>query len=219
MVLKVLYRALRTSVGRKALVATSGLIFTAWCALHVLGNSAAFAGPAALDGYAAWLRRGFGVPLWGMRLALVAVVGVHAGLGLSLWRRARAARTLGYRHVSHASTSLASRAVRWCGLALGAFLVFHVLHVNFGVLLPGFVPGQVYENMARAFASWAMVGLYLLASVLVGVHLAHGFAAALSSLGWLAPSAATRRLGLVLAVPFVVGFAAAPLAMGLGVLP
>jgi succinate dehydrogenase cytochrome b subunit len=216
---EVLYRALRSSVGRKALVAASGLSFAAWCALHVLGNLAAFAGPAALDGYAAWLRRGYGVPLWGMRLALFTLIGAHAALGLLLWRRARAARTQPYRQITRSSTSWASRAVRWCGVGLGLFLVFHVLHVNFGVLLPGFQPGHVYENMARAFASWPMLTVYVLASLLVGVHLAHGFGAALSSLGWFAPSAATRRLGLALAVPFVLGFAAAPLALGLGVLP
>lgn len=217
--MEVLYRVLRTSVGRKALVAASGLSFAAWCALHVLGNFATFAGPAALDGYAAWLRRGFGVPLWGMRIALATLIGVHAALGLSLWRRARAARADRYRQISRRESSFASRAVRWCGVGLGGFLVFHVLHVNFGLLLPGFVRGQVYENMARAFASGPMLAVYLLASLLVGVHLAHGFGAALSSLGWLAPSATTRRLGLVLAVPFVLGFAAAPLALGLGVLP
>ena len=217
--MEVLYRALRTSVGRKALVAASGLTFAAWCTVHVLGNFAAFAGPAALDGYAAWLRRGYGVPLWTMRLALATVVVAHAGLGLLLWRRARAARTEPYRLISHAHSSLASRAVRWCGVGLGVFLVFHVLHVNFGLFLPGFVRGHVYANMARAFASWPMLTVYLLASLLVGVHLAHGFGAALSSLGWLASSATTRRLGLVLAVPLVLGFAAAPLALGLGVLP
>jgi succinate dehydrogenase cytochrome b subunit len=216
---EVLYRALRTSVGRKALVAASGLIFAAWCALHVLGNCAAFAGPEALDGYAAWLRRGLGVPLWGMRLALCSIVALHVVLGLSLWRRARAARGVSYRQISRASISFSSRVVRWCGLGLGAFLVFHVLHVNAGLLLPGFVRGHVYQNMARAFASPPMLGVYLLASVLVGVHLAHGLGAALSSLGWLAPSAATRRLSVVLAVPFVLGFAAAPLAMALGALP
>lgn len=217
--MEVLYRALRTSVGSKALVAASGLTFAAWCALHVLGNFATFAGPAALDGYAAWLRRGYGVPLWGLRLALGAVIGVHAALGLALWRRARAARTERYRLSPRVHVSLASRAVRWCGVGLGLFLVFHVLHVNFGLFLPGFVRGHVYANMARAFASWPMLAIYLLASLLVGVHLAHGFGAALSSLGWLSPSATTRRLGLILAVPFVVGFAAAPLALGLGVLP
>lgn len=217
--MEVLYRSLRTSVGCKALVAASGLIFAAWCALHVLGNFAVFAGPAALDGYAAWLRRGYGVPLWGMRLALATVIGAHAALALLLWRRASAARSQRYRQRSRTNTSLASRAVRWCGVGLGGFLVFHVLHVNFGLLLPGFVRGQVYANMARAFASWPMLALYLLASLLVGVHLAHGFGAALSSLGWFAPSATTRRLGLLLALPFVVGFAAAPLALGLGVLP
>lgn len=216
--MKALAAVLGTSVGHKALVAASGLTFSIWCALHVLGNGAAFAGSTALDGYAAWLRSAHAVPLWGLRLALSAVVGTHVVLGVVLWRRARAARGQPYRQPRRAAASLASRAVRWCGLGLGAFIVFHVLHINYGFWLPGFVRGHVYRNMLLAFASPLMLGIYLLASLLVGVHLAHGIGAALQSLGGVPVSKATRRVSIALAVPFVLGFAAAPLAMSLGVL-
>lgn len=216
--MKALVAALGTSVGYKALVAASGLIFAVWCALHVLGNGAAFAGAAALDGYAAWLRSGHSVPLWGLRLGLALVVGTHVALAVWLWLRARDARGAPYRQLRRPASAWASRAVRWCGVALAVFIAFHVLHVNYGLLLPGFVRGHVYRNMLQAFSAPLMVALYVLASLLVGVHLAHGLGAALSSLGWFAPSAGTRRLGVALAVPFVLGFAAAPLAMGLGVL-
>lgn len=217
--MEVLYRALRTSVGSKALVAASGLTFAAWCALHVLGNFATFAGPAALDGYAAWLRRGYGVPLWGLRLALLGVVTTHVALALALWCRARAARPSGYRQVRTVAAGLATRLVRWCGLGLGLFTVFHVLHINYGLGLPGFVRGQVYENLRLAFLSPAMAGVYLLGALLVGLHLAHGLAAALSSLGLLALSTWTRRLAALFGALLAAGFAATPLAMALGVLP
>lgn len=216
--MKGIVAVLATSVGRKALVAGSGLVFAGWCVLHVMGNAAAFAGPAALDGYAAWLRRGFGLPLWGLRLALLAVVGTHVGLALALWRRARSARPDGYQRSRAVAASFATRVVRWGGVALGLFTVFHVLHINYGLALPGFEPGRVYENLALAFASPAMTGLYLLAALLVGLHLAHGLAASLASLGWLAPSGWTRRLGALLAGLLVLGFAATPLGMALGVL-
>jgi succinate dehydrogenase / fumarate reductase cytochrome b subunit len=108
--------------------------------------------------------------------------------------------------------------LRACGVSIGAFSVLHVLHVNYGWWLPGFVRGQVYDNLVRAFASPLAVGVYVVASVLVGVHLAHGLGAALSSLGWLAPSPATRRGSAALAALFVLGFCATPVAMGLGVL-
>ncbi len=209
---------LATSVGRKALVAASGLVFAGWCALHVLGNAAAFAGPAALDGYAAWLRRGFGLPLWGLRLGLLAVAGSHVVLALALWRRARAARPAGYRLERALAPSFATRAVRWCGLALGLFTVFHVLHINYGVALPGFVRGEVYQNLQLAFRSPLMTAVYVLASLLLGLHLSHGLGAALSSLGWLPVSVWTRRLGAVAGALFVAGFAATPLGMALGVL-
>jgi len=208
---------LGTSVGAKALVAVSGLAFAAWCALHVLGNVAAFAGPAALDGYAAWLRGAYGVPLWCLRATLAAVVGAHMVLGLVLWRRARRAR--GERHrVRSVASHLPSRLVRWCGLALAIFLVFHVLHINYGLALPGFVRGHVYDNLKSAFASPLVVGVYLLASALVGLHLAHGAAAALSSLGVLPPSTGTHRAALLAGSLWCLGFAATPLAMALGVL-
>jgi succinate dehydrogenase / fumarate reductase, cytochrome b subunit len=214
-----LVAVLATSVGRKALVAGSGLVFAGWCALHVLGNTAAFAGQTALDGYAAWLRRGFGLPLWGLRLLLLAVVGTHVILAVALWRRARVARPQRYRQERAVAAGLATRLVRWCGVALGGFTVFHVLHINYGLALPGFVRGHVYQNLALAFASPVMTGLYVVAALLVGLHLAHGLAASLSSLGLLPPSTWTRRLAALFGSLLVVGFAATPLGMALGVLP
>jgi succinate dehydrogenase / fumarate reductase, cytochrome b subunit len=207
-----------SSVGYKALAASSGLLSAGWCALHVLGNAAAFSGPAALDAYAAWLRRGAGVPLWGLRCLLLVLFGAHVTLGLHLWRRAQAARPIRYRVSSAAATPLASRLLRGGGVALGAFIVFHVLHVNYGWLHPHFVRGRVYENLLVAFASPVVVAVYVLGSVLLAVHLAHGLSAAAASLGWRAPSVSSRRLALAFGAAIGIGFAAAPLAMGLGVL-
>ena len=207
-----------SSVGYKALLASSGLLAAAWCALHVLGNAAAFAGPAALDRYAAWLRKGAGVPLWGMRCALLVLVGAHVTLGLCLWGRAQAARPTRYRVSSAAATPLAARVLRWGGATLGAFVVFHVLHINYGWLHPHFVRGRVYENLLAAFASPVVVALYVLGALLVAFHLAHGLAAAASSLGWRPPSVTSRRVALAFGTAIGIGFAAVPLAMGLGVL-
>jgi succinate dehydrogenase / fumarate reductase cytochrome b subunit len=207
-----------SSVGKKALAASSGLLAAGWCALHVLGNATAFAGPAALDGYAAWLRKGASVPLWGMRALLLVLFGAHVSWGLWLWWRAKAARPTRYRVSSAAATPFASRLLRWGGALLGTFLVFHVLHINYGWLHPHFVRGHVYENLRAAFASPVVVVVYVLGSLLVALHLAHGLAAAAASLGWRAPSATSRRLALACGAAIGIGFAAAPLAMGLGVL-
>jgi succinate dehydrogenase / fumarate reductase, cytochrome b subunit len=216
--MKTIAAVLATSAGYKALVALSGLSLCAWCALHILGNGAAFAGPEALDGYAAWLRSGAGVPLWGMRVVLLVVAVAHVGLASSLWLRARAARRERYRLVRHAVPGFAARSMRACGVALGVFIVLHVLHINYGLLLPGFVRGQVYANLVHAFASFAWVVVYVLGSMLLGVHLAHGLGAALSSLGLLSPSVNVRRLAVGLATLCVLGFSATPVAVALGVL-
>jgi succinate dehydrogenase / fumarate reductase cytochrome b subunit len=207
-----------SSVGKKALAASSGLLLSGWCGLHVLGNAAAFAGPAALDGYAAWLRKAAGVPLWGVRSLLLVLFGAHVTWGLCLGWRARAARPTRYRVSSTAATPLASRLLRWGGALLGTFIVFHVLHINYGWLHPHFLRGRVYQNLLTAFASPVVLAVYVLGSVLLALHLAHGLAAAAASLGWRAPSATSRRLALAFGAAIGVGFAAAPLAMGLGVL-
>jgi succinate dehydrogenase / fumarate reductase cytochrome b subunit len=207
-----------SSVAYKALAALTGLLSAGWCALHVLGNAAAFSGPAALDGYAAWLRRAAAVPLWGMRLSLLSLFGAHVSVGLVLWCRARASRPTPYRITSARAMSFASRLVRASGLVLLSFIVYHVLHVNYGWLHPHFVRGHVYDNLRYAFMSPLVVAVYLLGSLLVALHLAHGFAAAVSSLGWLPPSTATRRMAVVFAAVIGVGFAATPLSMALGVL-
>jgi len=122
---------------------------------------------------------------------------------------------------------LPKRSAKWkelaliavsCGALLGTFMVFHVLHINYGWLHPHFLRGRVYQNLLTAFASPVVVAAYVLGSVLLALHLAHGLAAAAASLGWRAPSATSRRLALAFGAAIGVGFAAAPLAMGLGVL-
>src|SRR5688572_13967006 len=180
--MKALSAVLATSAGKKALVAASGLSLSVWCVLHILGNGAAFAGPAALDGYAAWLRSASGVPLWGMRFLLLLVVVAHVALALVSWRRARAARPVAYAIARPAAAGLAARALRVGGVALGLFTVLHVAHINYGLGLPGFVPGRVYDSLRSAFTSPGWVLAYVAAALALGLHLAHGLGAALSSL-------------------------------------
>jgi succinate dehydrogenase / fumarate reductase cytochrome b subunit len=216
--MKVLVATWDTSVGHKALVAISGLVSLGWCLLHALGNLTAWSGAEAMDGYAAWLRGARGLPLLGMRLCLLSIVGLHVLFALGAWRRARDARPVGYAVVRHEASTVASRSVRIGGLGLGAFIVYHVLHFNLGVLHPHFVPGQVYGNLVSAFVSPVVVLIYLFGAFLCAFHVAHGLSAALSSLGWLAPSRGTRWLSLGLATLLGGALSATPLAVAFGAL-
>jgi succinate dehydrogenase / fumarate reductase cytochrome b subunit len=201
----------------KWLAALTGLFMAGWLVLHILGNLTAFSGAAAMDGYAAALRR-MGPLLWLVRAALVAAVVVHIAATVSLARRARAARPI--RHVHRwPRGSYASRLMVVGGPLLLVFIVYHLLHITFGVVHPSFVPGHVYSNLLGGVAPPLVGALYVVAAVLVGLHLHHGLASALVSFGarW-ANSGVPRHLLRGLAVAIAVGFATIPVAVLAGAL-
>ena len=196
----------------KWLAALSGLVMVGWLVLHVLGNLTALSGAAAMDGYAAGLRR-LGPLLWAVRLALVAALVVHLAATVSLARRARAARPR-RRDRRFSSSSLASRTMMIGGPALALFLVYHLLHLTWGVVHPRFVPGHVHANLVTGLAQPLVAAVYVLAAALVGLHLHHGIESALVSFGAAWATGGRARLALrALAVAIAAGFALVPLAV------
>jgi succinate dehydrogenase / fumarate reductase, cytochrome b subunit len=207
-----------TTAARKALVATSGLLMWGWCYLHLLGNLTAFAGSDAMDAYAALLRRGRGWPLWSLRLLLGTALLGHVLLAAGLFVRARRARPVRYAVTGHQTASRASRSMRWSGILLLSFIIFHVLHLTVGALHPDFKPGQVYANLVRGLGSGLVVIWYVLAAAALGLHLSHGVCAAPVSLGWRVPQRTLARVAAVLGLVLGLGFASVPVAIALGVL-
>jgi succinate dehydrogenase / fumarate reductase, cytochrome b subunit len=210
------------SVGRKAIVAVSGVLLWGWTGLHLIGISSAYAGGEVMERYAGWLRQGAGVPLWGLRLALGSAFVLHVWLVLGLWARARRARPIGYAG-GGASSSLgstgAARALRWGSVLLLAGIVLHVLHFSFGVGLPGFDHAHVYSNLLGAFrSSGLMTGLYVAFAALFGFHLGHGLFAAPVSLGAGWRERRRRMLAWALGLALGLAYSALPLAVWLGVL-
>jgi succinate dehydrogenase / fumarate reductase cytochrome b subunit len=202
----------QNTVGRKALVAVSGLALWGWVALHLAGNLTLFSGPEAADGYAAALRRA-PAALWMVRLGLLAAALVHVAGVVSLTRADRAARP---RHQGRARpVSLAARGMRIGGGLLLAFVVFHVLHLTFGHFHRSFQPGEVYANVVQGLRAPWVAGVYVGGAALLGLHLFHGLWAAMRTLGVWPDAAARRRRPLValIAVGMALGFAAIPLAV------
>jgi succinate dehydrogenase / fumarate reductase cytochrome b subunit len=203
----------RSTVGKKALVAASGLLLWLWVVLHVAGNLTLFAGPAKADGYAAALRR---APawLWAARAGLAAAAVVHIAGVASLARAGRAARPRREAHIPGAA-ALASRSMRIGGALLLAFVGYHLLHLTFGVLHPAFHSGHVYDNVMLGLRPGWVAGIYLAAAALLGLHLFHGLWAAGRSLGVPPDPAAGRRRPAVavLSAAVAAGFAAVPLAV------
>jgi succinate dehydrogenase / fumarate reductase cytochrome b subunit len=212
--MRILVGLWRSSVGKKALVAASGLLLWLWVVLHVAGNLTLFSGPATADGYAAALRR---APawLWAARAGLAAASVVHIAGVVSLTRASRAARPRHEVHAPRRASALAARSMRIGGALLLAFVGYHLLHLSFGVVHPGFRPGHVYDNVVLGLRPGWVAGAYVAAAALLGLHLFHGLWAAARSLG-VRPDVAGRRrrpAAAMLSAAVAAGFAAVPIAV------
>lgn len=182
---------LRTTVGQKAMMAVTGGLLTLFLIAHMVGNLKVFVGAASFDDYAHWLRA-LGAPLlphtwylWIQRGVLgLALVG-HIWSATVLARRARAARPVRYVHRQPVQGSYAARTMRWGGVIIALFVVYHILDLTTGHLNPVGDPGRPYANVVADFAPerWPITLLYTVAVLAVGLHLRHGIASALRSLG------------------------------------
>ena len=209
----------RTSVGKKAIMAVTGLIMVAYLITHVLANLMVFQGPAKINAYSRFLH-GTGGALWAARLVLLAAVVLHIVAAVQLTSRRRAARPVGYAAGRESQVStFASRTIRWGGVLILVFLVYHILHFTLGTVHPSFVEDDPYHNVVAGFMSPLVVAFYELALVAVGLHLYHGIWSSGRSLGVSAPSPhpLKRQLALALALLVWAGFAVIPIAVYVGV--
>ena len=209
----------RSTIGKKVVMAATGLIGVGFVISHVVSNLAIFTNPKGLDNYAAFLRS-FGPLLWFARAVLVAAVILHVIAAVQLTRRKQTARPVGYRKQEPQVSTLASRSIRWGGALLLAFIIFHLLDLTWGVVHPDFVHLQPARNMSLSLARPAVAVFYVLAMVSLGLHLYHGTWSAMRTLGAARPSAnpLRRMVPALLAVVIAGGFAAIPLAYLFGVL-
>jgi succinate dehydrogenase / fumarate reductase cytochrome b subunit len=183
-----------TTVGKKAIVAVSGIVLFGFVIVHMLGNLQVFAGPEALNGYARALRK---VPelLWGARFVLLASVATHIWASLSLVARSSAARSVPYREKRNLATSYAARTMKWSGPLLLAFVAFHLLHLTSPGLDLGRAhdPHDVYANVVAGFQVPWVTAVYVIAQLMLGLHLHHGAWSLFQSLGLSHPRYAGLR--------------------------
>ena len=207
-----------STIGKKAVMAVTGLVLVAYLISHVLANLLVFSGPERINRYAALLH-GTGGALWGARLVLLVAVILHIVAAVQLTLRSRAARPRAYvaGRDPQAST-LASRTIRWGGVLILVFLVYHILHFTTGGAHPDFIPLDPYHNVSTGFRSPWVAGFYTIAMVAVGLHLYHGVWSSGRSLGVSRPSPRPfhRRLAVALAAFVGLGFTAIVAAAYLG---
>jgi succinate dehydrogenase / fumarate reductase, cytochrome b subunit len=177
-----------SSVGKKLVMAGSGVLLLLFLLSHLLGNLQLFSGPEALNAYAHFLHSKPAL-VWGARLAVAALFTLHIVTSIQLTLENKAARPVPYAKEDTQKASLASRTMIWSGLVVGAFLVYHLLHLTAQVTGPvGRLTAaggpDVYANVVASFQVPAIAGAYLLAQVLLLFHLLHAFQSAIQTLGW-----------------------------------
>jgi succinate dehydrogenase / fumarate reductase cytochrome b subunit len=208
-----------SAVGKKALMAVTGIVLFLYVLLHLAGNLQVFAGPERINRYARLLHAAPQL-LWAARIVLLAAVLVHVVAGIQLQLASRVARPVPYATYRPADSSVASRTMIWSGLLILAFVVYHVLDLTVGVANPSFTEGDVYHNVLATFGRAVGALAYVIAMVGLGFHLWHGLYSMFQSLGVsnrrFTPTA--QRFAAVVAVVLTLGFASIPVAVFLGVL-
>ena len=204
----------RSTIGQKAVVGASGLVMILFLFFHLASNLSVFRGPAALNGLADFLDN-LGALLWVARAILLIAVVAHICAAAALWARGASARPTRYvKQVPQAST-LASRTMRWSGLLLLAFIVFHILHLATGTIHPvPYHPTDIYASVVGGFRIGWVAAIYVIAMLVLGLHLYHGAWSYPRSLGVASPKPVPLRrpLATLVAVVLWLGFTAIPLA-------
>jgi succinate dehydrogenase / fumarate reductase, cytochrome b subunit len=210
----------RSTIGKKVVMGVTGLIGLGFVIGHMAGNLQAFSGAEKLDAYGALLHGPLHELVLLARVVLIIAVILHITAAYQLTMISRAARPQDYATRKPQVSTLASKTLRWGGVLLLVFIVFHILHFTIGSVHPAFVEGKIYQNLVTGFAvKWVAV-FYLVAMVALAMHLYHGAWSSMRTLGLAKQSAhpLKRFLPLVLAVVITSGFAVIPLAFLFGVL-
>jgi succinate dehydrogenase / fumarate reductase cytochrome b subunit len=206
-----------SSIGKKAVMAVTGIGMILFLITHVLGNLQVFAGPLKINEYSANLRR-LGPLLWLIRGGLLVALVLHVIAAYQLTQRKSAARPVGYAHQEPQISTFAARTIRWGGVLLLVFVALHLLHFTFGTIHPAFDHKDVYGNLIAGFQIWWVAVLYLVAMVGLGLHLYHGTWSSLRTLGLTRAGRDPmhRRIATVLAWVIYLGFSIVPIAVVAG---
>jgi succinate dehydrogenase / fumarate reductase cytochrome b subunit len=178
-----------SSVFKKIVMAVSGIIMVLFLIAHMVGNLHVFQGAKAFNGYSEWLRT-VGEPALPYRTLLTIIeivltvsVIAHIWAAVSLWRQAKRARPQSYVTKKSVAQSYASRTMRWGGVIVGLFIIYHLLDLTFGVANPAGTDSTPYGRLIAGFSNPIPTIIYVVALVLLGMHLRHGIWSATQTLG------------------------------------
>ncbi len=204
-----------STVGKKVLMALSGIILFGYVVAHMLGNMQLYLGTELINGYAHLLHLNQGF-LWTARIVLLAAVLVHAIAAIQLWVGKRDARPIPYRSKENIQATAASRTMIWTGAIIAAFIVYHVLDLTVGTAHSGrYVELDAAGNLISGFSQAGPVVLYVIAMIALGFHLWHGVYSMFGSLGLSHPryTAGVKRLAALVATLIALGNISFPVAI------
>ena len=208
-----------STVGKKVLMALSGIILFAYVIAHMLGNMQFYLGSEVINRYAHFLHSNEGL-LWTARIVLLAAVLVHAIAGIQLWVGKREARPIPYRTKENIQATAASRTMIWTGLIIAAFVVYHVFDLTVGSAHAGrYEDVNPAVNLSTGFANPLPVVAYIVAMVALGFHLWHGVYSMFGSLGLSHPryTEGVKRLAAAIAVIIALANISVPVAVLTGI--
>jgi len=214
------------SVGKKAVMAVTGVVLFGYVVGHLLGNLQIYSSDRdQINRYAAFLHDpSLAAALWSVRVLLLAAVVVHITASVQLWNLKRAARPVGYVKKDDVPAAYAARTMMWSGPIIAAFVIFHVLHLTVGSVLPleelGPTHPNVRANLINGFHHPAVAIFYIVAMLLLCLHLYHGLWSMFQSVGFSRPrfTAALKRLAAVVAIAIAAGNISIPAAVMAGFL-
>jgi succinate dehydrogenase / fumarate reductase, cytochrome b subunit len=208
-----------STVGKKIVMAVTGIILFAFVIGHLLGNLQVFEGPAKLNAYGAFLHS-IGEFLWPVRIILLIAVTLHIVATVQLALRKKRARPIEYSVKKAIASSYASRTMYWSGPIVLAFIIFHLLHLTAGYIHPGaaYIEGDVYHNVVSGFQVWWVSLSYIVAISLLGLHLRHGLWSMFQTLGIHQPQYTVRfkKAAMVIALLITLGYISIPISVLLG---
>ncbi len=218
----------RSTIGKKVIMAVTGLIWIGYVVVHMYGNLKVFFGLEYFNHYAEGLRV-LGEPLLGRlhlltvaRIVLVGSIAAHVWAAVSLTRQAQTARPQRYAVTKRMSADYAALTMRWGGATIFFFILYHLAHLTWGLPLlnTNYVRGEAYQNLVYGFQNPINVAIYLAALTALGFHLYHGTWSMFQTLGLLDRNTTppVRALAWILAIVIPVGFAVVPISVMLGII-
>jgi len=212
-------RFYESTIGKKAVMAATGLILFGFLISHMLGNLQIFLGRAVMNHYAETLHGNPGL-LWTARTILLVSVVLHIWASIPLALLKKKARPVAYVKRANVQSSFASRTMMWSGPIIAAFVVFHLLHLTTGTLHPNFAKLDAYNNLVTGFKVIPAAIAYIVAMVLIGMHLSHGIWSMFQSVGISHPryTPMVKKFAAVVSWILAAGFVSVPVAVLTGLL-